>query len=107
MVIFDDDVNDVDDNGDNDDNGGNDDNGENDDNDEDDDNGDNNDTKFKDPNVYIVERAVDKKTKVIITYDNINHTAGYTYIHRGASQSIYCYGKAIPKKMLLGYSLHM
>ena len=40
----------------------NDDNG---DNDEVDSNGDDDDTKFKDPNVFIVERAVDKRTKLI------------------------------------------
>ena len=104
MVIYNDDIDDNDGGIDDNDDGGNDDN---DDDNEFDNNGDDNDTKFKDPNVFIVERAVDKRTKVIYQYMSISTTQLISYMHRGASLSIYCYGKAIPKKMLLGWSLHM
>ena len=79
----------------------NDDNG---DDDEVDSNGDDDDTKFKDPNVFVVERAVDKRTKVSMLISTMQLVS---YLYRGASLSIYCYGKAIPRKMLLGWSLHM
>ena len=56
--------------------------------------------KFKDPDVHIVETAVDKRTMVSIAISILKRQLVYIY-RAEASQNTYCCVKAALKKMLL------
>ena len=99
MIIYDDDVtvteHEDDDNDDDDDD---------DDNDDDDDDDDNETTKFMDPDICHVERAVAKRRKVP-RFSFFVSQYQISWCYREVLQNIYCYGKATQKKMQHGYSL--